>query len=129
MSAGLLIITHNDIGEQLLKTANDMLNSCPLPTAAIAINTDCNPDNTIKQAQDLVDELDNGEGVLVLTDMYGSTPSNIANQLTKQHRVIVVTGVNLPMLIRVLNYPRLTLEQLAEKADSGGHDGIIVCKT
>jgi len=129
MSAGLLIITHNDIGEQLLNTATTMLDTCPLPAAAIAINTDCNPDNTIKQALQLVDELDSGEGVLVLTDMYGSTPSNIANQLSDGHHVVVVTGINLPMLIRVLNYPRLNLEQLADKAGSGGHDGIIICET
>ena len=62
----------------------------------------------------------------VLTDMYGSTPSNIACRLTGTHTK-VVAGINLPMLIRVLNYPRLTLTELAEKALSGGRDGIMYC--
>ena len=81
-----------------------------------------------EQAQGMVQELDRGDGVLVLTDMYGSTPSNIAAGLQKEGKVSVVAGINLPMLIRVLNYPFLDLAALAEKALSGGRDGILPCK-
>ena len=66
--------------------------------------------------------------MLVLTDMYGSTPSNIAVGLQREGRVDVVAGVNLPMLVRVLNYPFLDLATLAAKALSGGRDGIMPCK-
>lgn len=69
-----------------------------------------------------------GDGVLVLTDIYGSTPGNIANRLFDAHGVAVIAGINVPMLIRVLNYPDLSLEELVNKAVTGGHDGIILCK-
>ncbi|MBW3546289.1 MAG: hypothetical protein KY428_11955, partial [Bacteroidetes bacterium] len=55
---------------------------------------------------------DSGDGVLVLTDAFGSTPSNIAMRLSRQSGVTVVSGLNLPMLLRVMNYPQLSLEEL-----------------
>ena len=69
--------------------------------------------------------LDHGAGVLVLTDMYGATPSNIALRLAGA-KVRIVTGLNLPMLMRVLNYSQLGLDQLAEKAVSGGREGVFL---
>lgn len=128
MNVGILIITHNNIGQQLLETAREMLSTCPLKTVSLAIHHDCNLETSINEAETLLEDLNTGSGVLVLTDMYGSTPSNIANRLSHENSVIVISGVNLPMLIRVLNYPRLNLELLAEKARSGGHDGIMICK-
>jgi len=112
MSVGLLLITHNDIGTALLHTASRMLGDCPLQTQALAITEDCSPEELRDQAQAMAEELDTGEGVLVLTDLYGSTPSNI---------------VNLSMIVRVLNYPGLSLADLADKALSGGRDGILPC--
>jgi PTS system ascorbate-specific IIA component len=128
MSVGILIITHNNIGQQLLETARIMLGSCPLETENLAIHSDCDLETSIAEAESILRKLDNGDGVLVLTDMYGSTPSNIANRLSNSNSVTVISGINLPMLIRVLNYPRLSLEQLVEKACTGGHDGIMICK-
>jgi PTS system ascorbate-specific IIA component len=72
-----------------------------------------------------VEQLDQGDGVLVLTDIYGSTPSNIASHLSSRPGVQVVAGLNLPMLLRVLNYARLDLATLAEKAVSGGREGVV----
>ena len=74
----------------------------------------------------ILDQLDEGDGVLVLTDAYGSTPSNIACRLGARRQVAVVTGLNLPMLLRVLNYPALPLDELKEKAVSGGRDGVLL---
>jgi PTS system ascorbate-specific IIA component len=65
--------------------------------------------------------------VLVLTDMYGSTPSNIASRLVRERGWRLIAGVNLPMLIRVLNYSGLGIHELISKALSGGHDGIMLC--
>jgi PTS system ascorbate-specific IIA component len=59
--------------------------------------------------------------------MYGSTPSNIANRLMKRPEVSVISGISLPMLIRVMNYPKLSLPELINKALTGGHDGILLC--
>lgn len=128
MTVGVLIIAHGQIGPTLLDTATKVLGVCPLAVETLSIPFDSSPDKKLEQASGIVDELDSGEGVLVLTDMYGSTPSNIANRLVDSRQVRVVAGVNLPMLVRVLNYPGLGLDELLEKAVSGGHDGVLACE-
>ena len=126
MSVGLLIISHDGIGAALLGTATFMLNDCPLQTRLLTASRDCNPDELIADAIEEIKALDSGNGVLILTDLYGSTPSNIAKTLSSQAHVRTVSGMNLSMLIRILNYPGLDLDQLAEKAVSGGKDGIVL---
>lgn len=121
---GLLLITHNEIGNALLDTATHMLGMCPLMVSSLPVLPDCDPEAMVRRSRELVRELDHGDGVLVLSDMYGSTPSNIAARLAADGEVMVVCGVNLPMLVRVMNYPRLSLPDLADKAESGGRDGI-----
>lgn len=128
MSVGLLLITHDRLGEQLLQTATTMLGLCPLNAESIAVHGDGDPDSVVDEATQVMNRLQEGDGVLVLTDIYGSTPSNIAMRLLGTQRATVVAGVNLPMLIRVLNYPRLSLDELAQKALSGGRDGVLLCK-
>jgi PTS system mannose-specific IIA component len=127
MSVGLLLITHNDIGAALLHTASRMLGRCPLAARALAVTEECKPDRLRVEAQALVEQLDTGEGVLVLTDLFGSTPSNIANTLQTSCERRVLAGVNLSMLVRVLNYPALSLADMADKALSGGRDGVLLC--
>ena len=128
MSVGLLIVTHGKLGENMLDTATQMLGVCPLATAVLPVPFDCDPDTVLEDAARLAEELNGGGGVLILTDMYGSTPSNIVNRLQGRYKIKVVSGVSVPMLIRVLNYPRLTLDELASKALSGGRDGVVLCK-
>ena len=128
MSIGVLIITHSAIGPALQETATKMLGRCPLLLETLSVTNDGNVELMREQARGMVRDLDRGDGVLVLTDMYGATPSNIAAELQNDGKVCVVAGVNLPMLIRVLNYPVLDLATLAEKALSGGRDGILLCK-
>lgn len=128
MAVGLLIITHGRIGEHLLETATAMLGLCPLQTVFLSIPQNSDPDVLSQQASVLCTQLDQGDGVLVLTDMFGSTPSNIANRLFSKNNVRVVAGINLPMLVRVLNYPSLNLFEMVNKALSGGHDGILLCE-
>ncbi len=127
MTVGLLIVTHDRIGEALLRTASRMLNQLPLTARVLPVPTDANPERLVEQGQRLVAQLDSGDGVLVLTDMYGSTPSNIAFSLLQPGLVQVIAGINLPMLIRTLNYAALDLAQLTEKAISGGKEGIFCC--
>jgi len=127
MSVGLLLITHNNIGAELLTAATDMLGSCPLQAKALGVMFDCDLEQQRHRAKTIIKELDQGEGVLVMTDIYGSTPSNIACGMINEGRVTVVAGVNLPMLVRVLNYPQLDLTALTERAESGAHIGIRIC--
>lgn len=127
MTVGLLLITHNDIGSALLATATKMLGECPLQAQALSVAEDSEPDRLLSRAQEIAERIDTGAGVLVLTDMFGSTPSNIANGLQIGPRYRVLAGVNLSMVVRVLNYPALSLTDLAAKALSGGKDGVLIC--
>src|SRR3569623_64738 len=90
---GLLLITHNQIGTALLDTATDMLGMCPLMVEALPVKPDCEPEAMVSRGRALVRDLNHGDGVLVLTDMYGSTPSNIAGRLVDD-QVMVVCGVD-----------------------------------
>lgn len=128
MSVGLCLISHNRIGEALLDTAVSMLGGQPLPAAVIAVTPASDPAQVLERARAAVRELDQGDGVIVLTDMFGSTPSNIATALKRDNEhVTVIAGVNLPMLVRLMNYPRLGMAQLKDKALSGGREGIFSC--
>ena len=124
MSVGLLIITHGDIGRSLLDTAVVVMGTCPLQTQTLGIPMASDPEQQLERAQQYLQQLEQGDGVLILTDLYGSTPSNIACKLCND-KIKVVTGLNLPMLIKVLNYPALSLHNLVEKAIDGGREGVV----
>ncbi len=128
MSVGLLLITHKHIATSLLETARQMLDACPLSTRVLEVPLDHPVEDIIQQAHEHIKFLQTGNGVLVLTDMYGATPSNIARQICNHDDCKLVAGLSLPMLVRVLNYPQLNLEDMALKAVSGGHDGILLCE-
>jgi len=127
MSVGVLIITHEGIADAILDTAVNILGKCPLSVAVLPAARDCDTDQLRQRVAQKVDEVDQGDGVLVLLDIYGSTPSNIACSVAEPDRVRVISGINLPMLVRVFNYCDLALPELAEKALSGGRDGVFVC--
>lgn len=125
MAVGILIITHDGIGPALLGTASLMLTECPLEAKLLNASADGDPEQLEIDAVELVDQLDRGEGVLILTDLAGSTPSNIAARIAQErHGIRIVSGINMSMLIRLFNYPDCNLDELAEKALSGGKDGI-----
>lgn len=83
------------------------------------------PDELEVRARQLVDEVDSGNGVLVLTDAFGATPGNVAARLNEPGRVSVIAGVNLPMLLRAICYRDAALADIAEKALSGGQQGMM----
>ena len=124
MAVGLLIIGHDGIGPALLGTARLLVGSDPLPAKLLNAERDTDPDELAEQVRELLDELDAGEGVLVLADLAGSTPCNVASRQAGLRRVRVVGGLNLPMLINVMNYPGLPLDELAGKALEGGRAGV-----
>lgn len=126
MSVGILIITHDGIGPALLGTAKLMLTECPLQAKLLNASTDADPDQLEVDAAELVELLNEGDGVLILTDLAGSTPSNIATRIAEgRNDIRIVSGINMSMLIRLFNYPDGDLDDLAEKALSGGRDGIV----
>ncbi len=130
MSAGLLLITHGDIGANLLYTATRILGgTCPIAARALAVTDETQRDHLCAEAKRLASEIDSGDGVLVLADLYGSTPANIACSLQDGPGAIqIIAGLNLPMLVRALNYATsLPLVELAAKAEAGGRDGVLIC--
>lgn len=122
MKVGLLLLTHDGVGRALLAAARDILRAIPLPVAELEMGSQP-PERLLDEAGALVHDLDAGDGVLVLTDLFGSTPSNVAARLPGQVRV--VSGLNLPMVLKVCNYADLDLQSLAAKAISGGRSGIV----
>ena len=126
MNTGVLLITHGNIGRDMLDTVTEILGSCPLPAQTLTVHSDSDPDILFEKASRLCTELDQGKGVLVLTDLFGSTPSNIATRLKNRDKLCVIAGVNLPMLIRIFNYSMMDMDTLCEKAINGARDGIII---
>ena len=127
MSVSVLIITHEQVGNALLSAATTVLGKLPLPTTVVAVGYGTDPDTLLPKLQKIAEELPADQGLLILTDLYGATPSNIALQLQNQDRIRVVCGLNLPMLIRTMNYPHLDIDELADRALTGGRDGVRQC--
>ena len=124
MSVGLLLINHGAIGEALLQCAIGILGECPLPTETLAVAPGDPPEVIADRARELLRRLQGASAVLILTDLLGSTPSNIAGTLQRPGEIHVVTGLNLPMLLKVLDHASLDLPHLTELALAGGRNGI-----
>lgn len=129
MTTGLIIISHDSVGQSMVDAASTILGMCPMALELVSVSPGCDPDDVIEKSRSAIRRVNQGAGVLILTDMYGSTPSNVANRLSDEAQIQVVAGLNLPMLIRVFNYPGMSLSELAQKAGSGGKDGIFVCES
>jgi mannose PTS system EIIA component len=122
---GILIVAHGAFGEALIHSASHVLGKRPLRVRQVGVTVHDDPEAILPQAMDLVRQLNEGDGVLVLTDIYGATPGNIALKLLVPGRVEGISGVNLPMLIRALTYRDQGLPLVVEKALSGGSEGVI----
>jgi PTS system mannose-specific IIA component len=122
---GILIVAHGAFGEALIHCASHVLGKRPPRVRQVGVTVHDVPDAILPQVRDLVQQLDEGDGVLVLTDIVGATPSNIAARLAAQDHVEIVGGVNLPMLIRALTYRDQPLAQVVAKAVSGGREGVV----
>lgn len=125
MSVGVLVVTHDRIGDELLATVSGIMRGHTLSCAALSVTSRSDLSGLIERGRQHINELDRGEGVLILTDAFGSTPSNVAVRLGAYAGTAVVSGVNLPMLLRVMNYPELSLDVLHERAYTGGRDGVM----
>ncbi|MGC2047947.1 MAG: PTS fructose transporter subunit IIA [Gallionella sp.] len=117
---GILLVTHEGLGDSFLDCVRHVLGEVPLNIKALSVSAGDDLELKSVEGQELIKELDTGSGVLILSDVYGATPSNIARQLCRAERVMGVAGVNLPMLLRVACYPATTLPELAKVAVEGG---------
>ena len=122
---GILIVSHGAFGESLIHSASHVLGKRPLYLRQLGVTVHDDPEAILPVGEDLIRFLDQGQGVLVLTDIYGATPSNIAMKLIRPGRVEGVAGVNLPMLIRAITYRDEPLGSVLEKALSGATEGVM----
>lgn len=121
---GLLIVTHCDLGKELLNAAEFIVGKIEA-VDTIAITETSGTDLLRKKIEAKVSALDKGDGVLILTDMFGGTPSNLSLSFLKEGEIEVLTGVNLPMVIAIVqNRPNFKVAALAEKAQEAGKMGI-----
>ena len=121
---GILIVSHGALGESLIHSASHVLGKRPLYLRQVGVTVHDDPDAILPVAEDLIRVLDQGQGVIVMTDIYGATPSNIASRLLRPGRVEGLAGVNLPMLIRALTYRNETLLAMRDKALEGAMEGV-----
>lgn len=127
MGVGVLLLTHAAIGDQLIETARVVLGPLPLRAACVGFAPGADPVAYAHAAARAMRDLDQGDGVLLLTDLYGSTPSNVAAEIARHGTATRrVSGLSLPMLLRVMNYPEQTLDELALTAAAGGRNGIVL---
>src|SRR6202165_6174049 len=120
---GILIVSHGTFGESLIHSASHVLGKRPLYLRQLGVTVHDDPDALLPVAEDLIRFLDQGQGVLVFTDIFGATPSNIAMRLLVPGKVEGIDGVNLPMLIRAMNYRDEPLASVLDKALTGATEG------
>ena len=122
---GVLIVTHGEIGTALLHSASQILDADQPQVATLSVWRQDDPDDLILRARELVEGIDAGDGVLILTDIFGATPGNVVSRLLEDGRIEGVSGVSLPMLLRVLTSRNGSLPAAVQRARSGGADGVV----
>ena len=122
---GILLITHGSFGEALVQNACHVLNKRPVQLNQLGISAQDDPLDLLPLARRMLDLVDDGDGALVLTDIFGASPSNLALKLLQPGRIEGIAGVNLPMLLRALTYREKGMETLLTRAVGGGRDGVI----
>jgi len=121
---GLLIVTHSDLGKEFLNAAEFIVGRLDA-AEAVSITQTADSEQIRKMIEEKVSLLDKGDGVLILTDMLGGTPSNISLSFLKEDMVEVLTGVNLPMVIAIAQArAEMSLSKLAEMAQEAGKTSI-----
>lgn len=122
---GIFLITHDTLGEALLQCASHVLNKRPEQVLQLGVAAGDDPNDLLPLARKLLKLVDTGEGVLVITDIYGASPSNLAAKLLQPGKVEGVAGANLPMLLRAISYRDKGMEVLLTRATGGGRDGVL----
>jgi mannose PTS system EIIA component len=126
MAVGILLLTHPGIGTALRAVVQKVMGNPTLPIEVLEVPFDAPLDELSMRARGTLDRLHGGEGVLILTDLYGASPSNLAARLESTPvPVRRVSGLSLPMLLRVMNYPEQNLEALASTAVTGARSGVV----
>lgn len=123
MSVGIVIVTHGDTGASLIEEASFILGD-PGDIRFVSFNRSEALDSSASEIRSSIEQAETGDGVLVLADLIGASPSNLTAALIEDYKAIMVTGINLAMLVSVLNYRDKPLEILVKKAFDAGSRSI-----
>lgn len=122
---GILLVTHNGLGDSLIECVRHVMGQVPPNLKALPVLAEDDPQRKEDEARALIAQLDTGDGVLLLSDLFGATPCNVVRRLYQPGRVEGVSGVNLPMLLRAICYNTRPLAEVAQKALEGGRNCIV----
>ncbi len=122
---GILLLTHAPLGNAFVEAASHVFRGMPERLEAIDVWADQDPQEVRRLAHEAISRLDDGAGVLVLTDVVGGTPCNCTLSLSEPDHVEVLAGISLPMLLRALTYRHELLSRVAERAIAGAQTGAV----
>ncbi|GGX25289.1 MULTISPECIES: PTS sugar transporter subunit IIA [Undibacterium] len=120
---GLLLLTHAPLGSAFIDAASHVFRSRPERLEAVDVLADQNVDEVRRIVREAIVRLDDGSGVLIMTDIIGGTPSNCCPQTGDANQVAVIAGISLPMLLRAITYRQDQLDVVVEMALAGGQNG------
>ena len=124
MSTRIFLIAHTPLASALRDCAMHVFPDCAQHVLVLDVQPDATPEDSLAQARQLLGGQEQG-ALLVLTDVFGATPSNIAQRVVEGRQARLVTGVNLPMLLRVLTYRDRDMQTLVKRAVAGACDGVL----
>ena len=122
---GILLITHGTFGESLVQNVCHVLNKRPQQIAQLGVAAQDDPLDLVSAARRMRNSIDNGDGVLILTDIWGASPANLAVKLLEPGKTEGLAGVNLPMLLRAVTYREKGWDVLLARATTGARDGVL----
>ena len=122
---GILLLTHAPLGNAFIEAATHVFRARPERMEAIDVCADQDPGEVNRLAQAAIQRIDDGSGVLVITDVMGGTPSNCTLKLSDPGHIEIIAGISLPMLLRALTYRNDTLDVVVEMALAGGQGGAV----
>ncbi len=125
---GVVVVTHGALAEELVSTVEFVVAGKPtVKIEPISLDPNMEFEQLSREIREAIEKVDGGGGVLLLTDMFGGTPSNISLSFLEEQKVEVISGVNLPMLLKIATVPSgITLEEAVKIVEKAGKDNIIV---
>ncbi len=122
---GIVIVTHSQLGDALIDAAEFIIGTRPDTAVSVSINLNENVDDLREKIAEGIKKVDRKKGVLILTDMFGGTPSNLSYSFLEEGRLEVISGVNLPILIKALDTQKeMELSEMAKNLESFGKKSI-----
>jgi mannose PTS system EIIA component len=126
---GVLLVTHGEIGTAMVTSASQILGGAPGQVATLSVWRHDDPDDLVLRARELLETIDAGDGALILTDIFGATPGNVVSRLLRDGHIEGVSGLSLPMLLRVVTGRNGSLSGAVQRAMTGGAEGVVHMNT